>query len=147
MTKALVLVLVAGCVGTTPPTPPPQDDPAPPVDPTPTPTPSSGSGSGSAAPVALTATTYLHARNVKLCDEEFACRSSYPTAAGTTFEQMYGATVTDCYAFADAADQPSAVESEISANHISFSATLAATCVAGIAFPATCDLFWQNGAN
>jgi len=148
MTKALAFVLVAGCVASAPTANPPpvQDDP--PADPTPTPAPStgSGSGSGSAAPTPLTATTFLHARNVKLCDEEFACRSTYPATGGTTFEQMYGATVTDCYAFADAADQPSAVESEITASHITFSASLAATCVAGIAFPASCDLFWQNGA-
>lgn len=146
MIKALALVLVAGCVGVTPPTPPPPADP-PPADPTPTPAPvGSGSGSGSAAPVALTATTFLHARNVKLCDEEFACRASYPATNGVSFEQMYGGTVADCYSYADAADQPSAVESEITANHITFSATLAQTCVSGIAFPATCDLFWQSGA-
>ena len=144
MTKALVFVLAAGCVASAPTASPPpvQDDPVS----APAPMPMPKHGGGSAAPVALTATMYLHARNTALCDEQFACRAYYPTTTGTAFEQMYGATVTDCYAYADAADQPSAVESEITANHISFSAALAATCVSGIAFPSTCDLFWQNGA-
>jgi hypothetical protein len=95
----------------------------------------------------MTATQYLHARGAKLCDEEFACRSSYPvTPGGLTFEQTYGATATDCYAFTDARDQPSAVESEITAGHISYFAPLAASCAAGITFPADCTTFWQSGA-
>ena len=148
MLKAFALVVLAGCVGQTPPAGPAPVDPAPTPAPTPTPPPDpgagSGSGSGSAAPP-MTATQYLHARNVATCKEEFACRASYP-AQGASFEQMYGATETDCVTYADAADQPSAVESEIAANHISYSANLASTCLSGTTYPTDCNTYWQSGA-
>jgi hypothetical protein len=148
MIKALSLALLAaGCIGTAPGDPPPAVDPAPPAPaPDPTPTPGTGSGSGSAA-APMTATQYLHQRGVKLCDEEFACKSSWPgdPATGLTFEQTYGATAADCYADTDAQDQPSAVAQEITQNHISYSAPNAATCIAGIAFPADCSTFWTSG--
>lgn len=151
MTKALVFALLAGCVGQAPPAgPAPVNDP-----PAPTPDPGpgsgsagsgSGSGSGSAA-APLTASQYLHQRNVALCTEDFACKAAWPgDPGGLSFEQVYGATATDCTTYADARDQPSAVESEIGANHISFSASLAADCLAGTTFPSDCATFWQTGA-
>ena len=155
MKKALVLAMLAACVGETPPLGTGGDN-GPPVDPGSGSDQGSGSagsgsgsgsgsGTGSAAP--MTATQYLHARNVKMCDAEFACRPQYPADPnGPTFAQMYGSTVTDCYAFSDNADQPTAVETEITANHISYSATMASQCVTGISFPSDCASFWTNGA-
>ncbi len=148
MIKAFVIVLLAGCVGAPPSAPPPAANPPPAEPPPAPPPPSQGSGSGSGSAVApLTATQYLHQRGVMLCTEEFTCRSSYPATGGVTFEQMYGASAADCSAFADAADRPSAVESEILANHISYTASLAASCLAGITFPSDCSTFWTSGAN
>jgi len=147
MIKALPFaLLLAACVGTPPGEPPAPVDPAPPAPaPTPTPTPDPGAGSGSAA-APMTATQYLHQRGVKLCDEEFACKAAWPgDPNGLSFEQTYGATAADCYANTDAYDQPSAVEQEITENHISYSAPNAATCIAGITFPADCASFWMNG--
>jgi hypothetical protein len=150
MLKALALVVLAGCVGQAPPTgPAPVDDPPPAPAPDPGPgsgSAGSGSGSGSAA-APMTATQYLHAKNVAMCTEQFACKAAWPgDPGGRTFEQVYGANAADCATYADAADQPSAVESEITLNHISYSASLAASCIAGTTFPSDCATFWQNGA-
>ena len=147
MLKALALVVLAGCVGQAPPTGPAPVEPAP--DPTPPPPapPATGSGSGSSAPAPLTPTQYLHQRNASMCTEQFACKAAWPgDPNGLTFEQVYGATVTDCTTFADNRAEPSAVESEIAANHITFSASLAADCLAGTTYPTDCATFWQSGA-
>ncbi len=107
----------------------------------------SGSGSGSGGKGdggGLTASQFLTRMGMSDCDQAFACKSTFPTDQGTTFEQVFGASQSACYADASPADELSKVASEISAGKIHFDANAAATCVAGITAP-DCATLWTNG--
>lgn len=102
----------------------------------------SGSGPGGGSQN-MTATKFLEQINMKFCDEAFTCKASFPTDAGVTFEQEFGASQQACYSEGLAYYDPQAVEMQISAGKISFNATDAAACISGIAF-STCDSFWNG---
>lgn len=81
------------------------------------------------------------------CDQFFACKATFPTDEGVTFDQVFGTTVNACYTDAAAYYNAAAVEAGITAGKIEFDATAAAACVSGLAAPAapTCTTFWNEG--
>lgn len=103
-----------------------------------------GSGSGSGGGGGMTATQYLAAMDMKMCDEAFSCQSSFPTTQGATFAQEWGSSAQQCYSDSATYEMPAQVESEISAGKIKYDASAAAQCISGIAFGA-CSDFWTNG--
>ena len=94
----------------------------------------------------MTATQYLTQIEQKFCDEAFTCQASFPATAGETFADDFGASASECYADDAAYDMPDVVETEITAGKIHFDASAAASCIAGLTFPA-CTTFWTNGAD
>ncbi|HEY5946771.1 MAG TPA: hypothetical protein VIV40_14810 [Kofleriaceae bacterium] len=110
----------------------------------------SGSGSGSGGGGGSTDTSgvasFLHGMAVKYCDEAFTCKASFPTDAGVTFEQAFGASAMACYADADMYNNAAAVAAQITAGTITWNPADAMTCLAGITF-GTCAEFWMSGAN
>jgi len=106
----------------------------------------SGGGSGGGGGGTSTgATQFLDQMGHKICDEAFMCKSSFPTDFGGTFDEVFGTTATQCYTDSLASFDPMKVEQQITAGTIKFNAADAATCLAGLTFPATCADFWQNG--
>lgn len=99
---------------------------------------------GSADPITVDA--FLQQMAKVDCDEAFACKASFPTDAGGTFDELYGSTATDCYAMANMYNDPVKVASEITAGKIHFDGSAAATCVAGITF-GTCTEYWDDGGD
>jgi len=81
------------------------------------------------------------------CDQAFACKTSFPTDWGVTFNEAFGATAAACYADATSYYNAPAVEAGITAGKIEFNATAAATCVTGLAAAAApvCTAFWNEG--
>ena len=91
----------------------------------------SGSGSGSGA-MPLVASDFLGQLGVVQCDHAFTCRAEFPDNTGTTFEDAIGNVPADCYADANAFYMPAAVDASITAGRITYDATAAASCLAGI---------------
>ena len=92
----------------------------------------------------MTATQYLTQMEQKFCDEAFTCQASFPATTGETFADDFGASASECYADDAAYDMPDVVETEITAGKIHFDASAAASCIAGLTFPA-CTTFWTDG--
>jgi hypothetical protein len=92
----------------------------------------------------MSATDFLDAMGHDDCDNAFACKSTFPTDAGVTFDQAFGATATACYADAAMYDNAPAVEAAITAGKITYDGAAAATCAAGIVQTA-CPAFWASG--
>lgn len=106
----------------------------------------SGEGSGGGGGGGMTATQFLAQMNDKYCTQAFACQASFPTDAGVTFTDAFGANVQACVAIGEQYDMPSAVEAAITAGTIHFNAADASACLGGITYPA-CAQFWDNGPN
>jgi hypothetical protein len=83
---------------------------------------------------------------MKDCDEAFACKASFPTTTGETFDQAFGANAQACYADAAGYYMPQTLQSEIDAGKIHYDGVAAADCVAGITYP-DCATYWQSGGN
>jgi len=81
------------------------------------------------------------------CDQAFTCKATFPTDAGVTFDQAFGATVNACYTDAAAYYNAPAVEAAITAGKIDFDATAGGACITGLAAVAapTCTTFWNEG--
>ena len=60
--------------------------------------------------------------------------------------QAFGASESACVSDSAMYDMPAQVEAKIVAGTIHFNAADAATCLAGITFPA-CAMYWANGPN
>lgn len=99
-----------------------------------------GGGGGSS----ISATDFLAQMAQKYCGEAFMCKASFPTDAGVTFDQAFGASAQACVADSAMYDMPAQVEAQITAGKIKYNGSDAAACVAGVTFPA-CTEFWQNG--
>lgn len=99
-----------------------------------------GGGSGTSTP-AQVMTKMDHAE----CDQAFACKASFPTDQGVTFEQAFGTSATDCYAKLGAFYDAASVEASISAGKIRFDAAAGAECVAAAPPAPNCTDLWQNG--
>lgn len=104
----------------------------------------SGDGGGGGGGGSITATNFLAQMAQKFCDEAFTCKASFPTDAGVTFDDAFGASVQACVADSATYDMPAQVEAQITAGKIKYNGADAAACVAGITFPA-CTEFWANG--
>lgn len=100
-----------------------------------------GGGGGS-----ITATEFLNGSGMKQCDNAFACKASFPTDAGVTFEQAFGASASACYADVNMYNPPAAVEAAITAGKIDFDGVAAKTCLSGIAMT-DCPTLWAQGPN
>jgi hypothetical protein len=136
-----ILVLFAACAADVddggnsdqpnPNTPGPGDDPNDPTDP------STPGGS-------MTAAEYLTALGKKDCDDAFTCKASFPTDAGVTFDEAFGATAMACYTDAAQYYNATAVQAAITAGKIAFDGTAAKACVDGFTAP-TCSTYWTQG--
>lgn len=104
----------------------------------------SGSGGSGGSGGGLSASDYLTKIGMADCDQAFACKSTFPTDQGVTFEQAWGASQSACYAGSAPADMLSKVEFEITAGKIHYDASAAATCLSGI-MPPNCATLWTDG--
>lgn len=104
----------------------------------------SGSGSGGGNTGSITATQFLSQIATKFCDQAFMCQATFPTDAGVTFAEAFGASAQECVSDSAAYDMPTVVEQQITAGKIKFDGVAAAACVAGLMFPA-CTTFWTDG--
>ena len=103
----------------------------------------SGGGGGGGS---ITVAQFLTQTATKYCNQAFTCMSSFPTDAGITFAEAFGASAAECIADSEAYYPAATVEARIAAGTITWNATDAAACVAGITF-GTCEQFWQQGPN
>ncbi|MBA3463633.1 MAG: hypothetical protein H0T46_26990 [Deltaproteobacteria bacterium] len=101
-----------------------------------------GGGNGGNGTSILTPTQYMTKLAMTQCDQLFACRPTYPAAAGD-FAMAYGNAVTDCYAFAIAAFETAELEAEVSKQRITFDGAAAASCILGFGEP-DCSTFWTH---
>jgi hypothetical protein len=104
----------------------------------------SGGGGGGGGGASITATNFLAQMAQKFCDQAFTCKATFPTDAGVTFADAFGASAQECVSDAAAADMPAQVEAAITAGRIKYNGVDAAACVSGITFPA-CAQFWDAG--
>ncbi len=105
-----------------------------------------GSGGGGGSTDTSGLESFVHGLGVKYCDEAFACKASFPTDAGITFDEAFGPSAMACYADNDASFDIPAIVAQIQAGTILWNASDANTCLAGITF-GTCEEFWQQGGN
>jgi len=138
---AVALLTVSACVGS-----PPDGSggTTPPPNPGGTTDPGGGGTNPGGGGGTMTVGAFLDGLGHKDCDEAFACQASFPTANGT-FADAFGASVDACYTDASSYYDAATVQTEIAAGKIHFDATAAATCIAGIAPPATCATYWTDG--
>lgn len=109
----------------------------------------SGGGGGGGSTSATPAEVMTKMTKVD-CDQAFSCKASFPTGQGVTFQQVFGANATECYAkLADEYYDATAIQASIAANKITYDATEGARCVTEIAamLPPVCGTYWQNGAD
>ena len=81
------------------------------------------------------------------CDDAFACKASFPSDAGGTFADAFGASATACYADSAGYYDPSTIQAQITAGKIMFNSSAAAMCVSGLAAaaPPICSTYWTMG--
>jgi hypothetical protein len=81
------------------------------------------------------------------CDAAFACKASFPTDQGSTFDQTYGADAAACYADQASYYDARALEASIAAGTIEFDPTAAESCVSDLASIDTvsCPDMWDTG--
>jgi hypothetical protein len=94
----------------------------------------------------MTAAQYLDAIGHKECDDAFTCKANFPTDAGVTFAEAFGANATACYSGAAMYYNVTAVQAAITAGKITFDGAKAAACVAGFGAP-VCTTYWDQGAD
>ncbi len=76
------------------------------------------------------------------CADAFACRSNFPEPA--EFETYFGATESACVDDAMGYYDAGAISASIDAGRITWNASAATQCVAGLN-PATCSSYWDQG--
>jgi hypothetical protein len=136
---ASILILFTACaadVGDTDTNPNPGSDPNNPSKPD---DPSNPTPGGS-----MTAAEFLTAMGKKDCDDAFTCKANFPTDAGVTFPEAFGADVNACYTDAASYYNATAVQAAITAGKIAFDGTAAKACVDGFKAP-TCTTYWTAG--
>lgn len=92
----------------------------------------------------MTAAEYLTALGKKDCDDAFTCQANFPTDAGVTFTEAFGATAMACYGEAAQYYNATAVQAAITAGKIAFDGTAAKACVDSFMAPA-CATYWTQG--
>ena len=103
-----------------------------------------GNGGGNGGGDGISAAEYMAGLGKAECDGAHMCKSSFPTDAGVTFEEAFGASANACYSMAAEYYDAAAVEASISAGKIDFDGVAAQECVRGITTPA-CGAFWNEG--
>jgi hypothetical protein len=104
-----------------------------------------GSGTAAADDGSMTVLQYFTALGKKECDDEFACRATFPADDGLTFTEEFGADATACYADAAMYYDAAAVQDSVTAGRIAFDGASAAACVGGIPAP-VCASYWTQGS-
>jgi hypothetical protein len=92
----------------------------------------------------ITATEFVTAMSHKDCDDAFTCKANFPTDAGVTFTEAFGADANACYADAAMYYSATALEAAIAAGKIAFDGAAAKTCIDGLKAP-TCSTYWTEG--
>lgn len=80
----------------------------------------------------------------KTCQKAFQCMSSYPSNAGTSFQQQYGTSESDCENRFGALADASAIQASVDAGRIKYSSANAQTCLDAYS-SMTCTQFWNGG--
>ncbi len=141
---AFALVTVAACVGS----PPDGGGTTNPGGTTTNPGGGMNPGGGDPNPgnpgTSMSLADYLSATGHKECDQAFACMSTFPAADGA-FADSWDSSATACYADAAMYYDPTMIQAEITAGHITFDGVAAATCIAGIVQTTDCAGYWANG--
>jgi hypothetical protein len=75
------------------------------------------------------------------CAEAHECRASFPTDAGVTFEQVFGATLAECETIALAYYDPDAVRMAVQNGTIEYDRDAAQDCLQNLTW-GTCTQFW-----
>jgi hypothetical protein len=140
---ATVLLFAAACVadvgdtggmpGGDPSNPNDPSDPGKPDDPS---DPPPGGG--------ISVADFMTALGHKECDDAFTCKANFPTDAGVTFAEAFGASAMACYTDAATYYDAAAIQASISAGKIAYDGNAAKTCTQGFAAP-TCGTYWTNG--
>jgi hypothetical protein len=107
---------------------------------------SGGGGGGGGGGNTSSATGFLAAMAQKFCGQAFTCQADFPTDAGVTFADIFGASESACVSDSAQYDMPAAVEAAITAGKITFNAADASACISGLTF-GTCTEFWTQGPN
>jgi hypothetical protein len=128
-TLAAALSLAACMSGEAPPTS--GDDTTPPGDD------DDGPGDGSGPSGFITAFASSE------CMEAHSCRASFPTDAGVTFEEVFGATEAACETMALEYYQPDTVRTAVQSGTITFDRTAAENCLANINW-GTCTQYFDG---
>jgi hypothetical protein len=89
---------------------------------------------------------YLNAMGHKECDDAFTCKANFPTDAGVTFAEAFGANQTACYGDAAMYYDATKVQAAINAGKITFDGNKAKTCIDGWKAP-VCTTYWNDGPN
>jgi len=105
-----------------------------------------GGGGGGGGGGGISAAEFLTAIAKKECDDAFTCKASFPTDAGITFEEAFGASAQVCYGQAAEYYDAAAVQAGITAGKIAFDGNAAKACVDGMGAP-TCATYWDEGPN
>lgn len=92
----------------------------------------------------MTPAAFLTAIGNKDCDDAFTCMASFPTDAGVTFTEAFGADKNACYADAAQYYDANAVQAAITAGKIAYDGNAAKACVDGFKAP-TCGTYWAEG--
>jgi hypothetical protein len=93
----------------------------------------------------VTPTQVIEKISTAECDQAHACKATFPTDAGVTFDEIFGATAAACYPLnADYWDAP-AVEAGVTAGTIMFDQTAASACMSGATTAPACTAFWMEG--
>lgn len=135
---ASILVLFAACAADVGSDSPGGPDPNSPQDPNKPDDPNDPTGGS------MTPAEFLTAMGRKDCDDAFACKANFPTDAGVTFAEAFGADANACYADAAQYYDANAVQASITAGKITFSGSAAKACVDGFKAP-TCSTYWTQG--
>ena len=101
------------------------------------------------APVMMmTPELFLSGWETDYCAAAFMCQNTFPNNTGTTFQNAFGNSPTQCQSILNAYDNPTQVETDITAGKITWSATNAQTCLDQLkTFQYSCNSFWNPGAN
>jgi len=103
-------------------------------------------GGGMTTPTSLSVGDFLTAIGHKECDDAFTCKANFPTDAGVTFAEAFGANAMACYTDAATYFNVTAIQASIGAGKIAYDGSAAKQCVDGMAAP-TCATYWTQGPN
>ena len=101
---------------------------------------------GMTTPTTLSVGDFLTAIGHKECDDAFTCKANFPTDAGVTFAQAFGANAQACYTDAAMYFNVTAIQASITAGKIAYDSAAAKQCIDGMGAP-TCATYWTQGPN